>query len=95
MKKNVGTKDANIRTLVAAALILGVFFFVENPYIQIVCAIISAVLAGTAFLRTCPVYHYMHKNTLTGGLPTLNVPGQTPLNIEEPTSSAEPKEPVA
>ncbi len=63
MKKNVGIKEANIRTLVAAVLILLVFFFVKNPYIQIISALISAVLAGTAFLRTCPVYHYLHKNT--------------------------------
>jgi Protein of unknown function (DUF2892) len=63
MKKNVGIKDANIRTLIAAVLILVVFFFVKNPYMQIFSALVSAILAGTAFLRTCPMYSILHKNT--------------------------------
>jgi hypothetical protein len=63
--KNIGPQDANIRTILATVLILLGFFVIENPYIRIAVAVVSAVLAGTAFLRSCPLYHYLGKNTCT------------------------------
>jgi hypothetical protein len=69
-KINVGTKDANYRTLAAAVLVLVTFFFIENPYLRIVLATIAAVLAGTAFLRTCPLYTYLGRNTCEPVSPT-------------------------
>lgn len=110
MKKNLNTREANIRTLVAAVLILGVFFFVENPYVQIICALISAVLAGTAFLRTCPIYHYMGKNTCedvqvlatTQADQSPTTPATPPIestpheeSVDRASDDAKPHEPVA
>jgi uncharacterized membrane protein YraQ (UPF0718 family) len=65
MTKNVGDNDATARTVAAIVLILVALLLVENPYLRIVLALISAVLAGTAFVRSCPMYSLLGMDTRT------------------------------
>lgn len=63
MKKNVGKTDASLRVVGAAVLLLIALFVIEMPAVQILLALVAAVLATTAFLRTCPVYTYKNIDT--------------------------------
>lgn len=81
MTKNIGAREANIRTTIAAVLVVVVFFFVTNPYVHIVLALIAAILAGTAFLRTCPINRLLGRNTC-------EVP--TPPDTEEQPADSSP-----
>lgn len=56
MIKNIGTQDKYIR-LIAAGLILGLFFFkVITGTIGIVGLIISLILVATSLINFCPLY---------------------------------------
>jgi hypothetical protein len=60
MNKNMSTEDAHIRTAIALVLVLIALFFIEQPALRIILALVAGVLATTAFLRTCPVYDIMY-----------------------------------
>lgn len=63
MEKNIGSEEAHIRTIAGAVLILFAMFIIENATLRILVATLSAILAGTAFFRTCPLYYLLKKNT--------------------------------
>lgn len=63
MTKNVGTRDAHVRIVISAVLVLVALLVVENPYLRIVLALFGAILAGTAYFHTCWLYTLMGKNT--------------------------------
>lgn len=63
MEKNVGTDEAHIRTAAGAVLVIIAMFIIENATLRILFATMAAVLAGTAFFRTCPLYYVMKKST--------------------------------
>lgn len=63
MEKNIGSEEAHIRTIAGAVLILFAMFIIENATLRILVATLSAILAGTAFFRTCPLYYLIRKNT--------------------------------
>ncbi len=63
MKKNINTQEANIRTIISIILILLALLIVNNAAIKIIFAVIAASLAGSAFMRICPIYTFMNKNT--------------------------------
>ncbi|HCC05486.1 TPA: hypothetical protein DEP58_04255 [Patescibacteria group bacterium] len=62
MKKNVSTQEAHIRTLIGIILLLLALFLIDNAVIKILFATIAAILAGTAFLHSCPLYTLMDKS---------------------------------
>lgn len=63
MQKNVGTKDAHVRTTIAVVAVVGALFLNNQPYLQIILALIAGALAASAFFRTCFLYHFLGKNT--------------------------------
>jgi len=92
MDKNVGVKDGHIRIALGAVIILIALFLVEQPVVRILLALISAALAGTAYVHHCPIYRCMGKNTCEGDAPV--VPQEqkeeaTPVE-EAPEEPAEP-----
>jgi hypothetical protein len=60
MNKNMSAEDAHIRTAIALVLVLIALFFIEQPALRIIFALVAGVLATTAFLRTCPVYNFLY-----------------------------------
>jgi len=62
MKKNVSTQEAHIRTLVGIVLLLLALFLIDNAVVKILFATIAAILAGTAFFHSCPLYTLMEKS---------------------------------
>jgi hypothetical protein len=62
MQKNVGTQEAYIRIGVGIVVLL-IALFTENPTVRIILAVIAAILAGTAFLRSCPINTLIKRNT--------------------------------
>jgi hypothetical protein len=66
IQKNVGTNEAYLRTAVAAVLVLLALFLVDGPVMRIVLAVLAAILAGSAFIRTCPINHLLGRNTYDG-----------------------------
>ncbi len=44
-----------MRSLAGALIVLFALFIVENYVVRIILAAIAAILAGTAFLRYCPI----------------------------------------
>lgn len=66
MQKNIGTQEAYIRIAVAVIVLLLALFITQSPVIKILFALLAAVLAGTAFLRTCPLNTALKRNTYDG-----------------------------
>jgi uncharacterized membrane protein YraQ (UPF0718 family) len=66
MHKNVGTQEAHIRTGAAFVVLIIALLIPDQPVIRIVLAIIAAILAGTAFLRVCPLNTLIGRNTYDG-----------------------------
>lgn len=63
MKKNIGTQEAYVRiTISIFALLLALFVF-DGPVGKILFATLAAILAGTAFLRTCPINKLIGRDT--------------------------------
>lgn len=63
MVKNIGTKDAHVRIILAAILVLAALFVVTNDVLRVVLALVGAALAATAYFRYCYLYKLLHKNT--------------------------------
>ncbi len=61
MKKNITEKESQMRNIVAIVLLLTALLVIENPFIKILLAIISAVLAITSFLHVCPMRTFLKK----------------------------------
>ena len=55
MKKNVGSRESNIRMVAGAVIVLYALFIVEAPTVKIVLATVAAILAGTALIHFCPI----------------------------------------
>lgn len=83
MTKNVGARDAHVRIIVAVVFVVTALLIVDNPYLRIVLASLGAIMAGTAYLRTCWLYTLMGKNTCNPG------------GEEVPTSTQKPGEKLA
>jgi hypothetical protein len=62
--KNVGNKDAMIRYILAAGLVIAGLFLGATSGTSIVLYIIAAVLAVTAQIKICPIYKILHINSL-------------------------------
>jgi hypothetical protein len=89
MKKNIDPQEAQMRTLVAVLLLL-VALFLESTAIRILLAVSSAILAGTAFLRSCPIYTLLGKNALNQETSA----GDTEIQEQVQTESTAPTEEV-
>jgi hypothetical protein len=64
MDRNVGTKDAAIRA-VMAVILAGVGLFASLPgYLSFCAVLVSIILMATALTRECPVYRILHIATL-------------------------------
>lgn len=61
MKKNMNNKEANIHTIVSIILLLIALLAVDNAFIKIILATISASLAVISFLRYCPLKKFIKK----------------------------------
>ncbi len=62
MKKNIGKTDMIIRLVLAALLV--VLYFFTGKVAGLILIIVAAILALTAFFRTCPLYCAIKTNTL-------------------------------
>lgn len=63
MKKNIGTQEAHIRTIAGVVVLLFALFIVDNPNFRILLAVIAAILAGTAYMRSCLIYTLLKRDT--------------------------------
>lgn len=63
MKKNIGTQESNYRMIAGAVIVLFALFFVDTPTVKIVLAVVASVLAGTAFIRFCPINLALKRNS--------------------------------
>jgi len=82
MKKNVSIQEAHIRTLVAIILLLLALFIINNAVGRILFAVLAAILAGTAFFHTCPLYTLMDKSTREQEPEAATEPTNTPPALE-------------
>lgn len=87
MKKNIDTQEAHIRTIAGAVILLFALFFVDNASFRILLAIIAAVLAGTAYMRSSPIKTLMEKRTQKAD------PLETTLETDTPPAPM-PEKPV-
>jgi Protein of unknown function (DUF2892) len=65
MQKNIDSSEAYLRTTASIGALLFALFLIENPIGKILFATVAAALAGTAFLRSCPIYTFLKKNDNT------------------------------
>lgn len=72
MKKNIGAQESNYRMIAGAVIVLYALFFVEAPTVKIILAVVAAVLAGTAFVRFCPINTLLKRNTSDSDMNTEN-----------------------
>ena len=85
----MSTEDAHIRTAIALVLVLIALFFIEQPALRIILALVAGVLATTAFLRTCPVYNFLYdKDTPQKGGTSAKVSAQAEV-AQEPVEAPE------
>lgn len=63
MKKNVGKTDMIVR-LVLAAILVVLYFVLNNKLLALICVILAIILFLTAVTRVCPVYYLFRANTL-------------------------------
>ena len=82
LHKNIGQNDSKLRTVAAVAIILLAMFFVENPYVKILLALVSAALAATAYFHSCYLYKLLGLHTLNGKV----------AHTEETAPSVQPEE---
>jgi hypothetical protein len=64
--KNIGHRDSQLRTVAAAVVIVAAMVFVENPWVRILLALVSAALATTAYFHSCYLYKVLGLHTLEG-----------------------------
>jgi hypothetical protein len=65
-EKNIGHRDAQLRTVAAAVVIVVAMFLVNNPWVKIVLAVVSAALAVSAYFHSCYLYKLLGLQTLDG-----------------------------
>lgn len=56
MTTNVGPTDRIIRLVIAALAVIGAFVAGLGSVAGIILLVVAVVLAGTAYLRFCPIY---------------------------------------
>lgn len=61
--KNVGWRDAGIRSFAAALLLLTSAAIPEHPLIALGLGFIALIVIGTALFRVCPLYTLLRLNT--------------------------------
>lgn len=61
--KNVGWRDAGIRSFVAGLLLLTSAALPEHPLIALGLGFIALIFIGTALFRVCPLYTLLRVNT--------------------------------
>jgi hypothetical protein len=104
-EKNVGHRDSQLRTVAAAVVIVVAMLMVDNPWLKIVLALVSAALAVSAYFHSCYLYKLLGLHTLGGkvahtdtkpGEPTPEVPvAAEPVEPAEVTSAPTDSDKVA
>ena len=61
--KNVGWRDAGIRSFAAGLLLLTSAAISEHPLIALGLGFIALIVIGTALFRVCPFYTLFRVNT--------------------------------
>jgi hypothetical protein len=94
--KNIGHRDSQLRTVVAAVVIVVAMVFVENPWVRILLALVSAALATTAYFHSCYLYKLLGLHTLEGKVvhmetkavdATPSTPAPVVEKVEEPVTA--------
>lgn len=67
--KNVGWRDAGIRSFVAGLLLLVSASMPERPLVAVALGFIGVVIIGTALFRVCPLYTLFRLSTNTSSTP--------------------------
>lgn len=62
--KNVGSRDAMIRYILAAVLVVAGIYMGATSALSIVLYVVAAVLAVTAGVKVCPIWKILKINTL-------------------------------
>lgn len=66
MDRNVGTRDAVARGVIAV-LLAGFGLFAAIPgYLSFAAVLVGIILMATALTRECPIYRMLHVATLRG-----------------------------
>ena len=81
MNKNIGTQESHIRSLAGALTIL-LALFVENYVLSIALAVLAAILAGTAFIRYCPINTLLKRDSREQETDTHSKPFESSLTPE-------------
>jgi hypothetical protein len=61
--KNVGWRDAGVRSFAAGLLLLTSAAIPEHPLIALGVGFIALIVMGTALFRVCPLYTLLGVNT--------------------------------
>lgn len=61
--KNVGWRDAGVRSFAAGLLLLMSASSAEHPLVALGVGFIGVVVIGTALFRVCPLYTLLRLNT--------------------------------
>jgi len=81
--------------MVAAVVIVVAMVFVENPWVRILLALVSAVLATSAYFHSCYLYKLLGLHTLEGKVvhtemnavdATPSTPAPVAEEVEEPAT---------
>ena len=67
--KNVGGRDAVIRSLAAGLLLLTCAAISEHPLVALGLGFVGVVVIGTALYRVCPLYTLLRVDTNSGSSP--------------------------
>jgi len=67
--KNVGGRDAVIRSVAAGLLLLTCAAISEHPLVALGLGFIGVVVIGTALYRVCPLYTLLRVDTNSGSSP--------------------------
>ena len=67
--KNVGWRDAGIRSFVAGVLLLTSASIQDRPLVAIGLGFIGVVIIGTALFRVCPLYTLFRLSTNSPSAP--------------------------
>ena len=67
--KNVGGRDAVIRSVAAGLLLLTCAAISEHPLVALGLGLIGVVVIGTALYRVCPLYTLLRVDTNSGSSP--------------------------
>jgi hypothetical protein len=67
--KNVGWRDAGIRSFAAGLLLLASASLPERPLVAVGLGFIGVVIIGTALFRVCPLYTLLRLDTNRPRLP--------------------------